>query len=63
MKASTRNVEENAFKKFIRKFGNNNISEITSQEIQHFLLNSGLSGATRGLRKSYYKLFLIMLQE
>lgn len=57
IKASTRNVEENAFKKFIRKFGNNNISEITSQEIQHFLLNSGLSGATRSLRKSYYKLF------
>ncbi|BAK58889.1 MULTISPECIES: tyrosine-type recombinase/integrase [Lactococcus] len=57
IKASTRNVEENAFKKFIRKFGNNNISEITSQKIQHFLLNSGLSGATRSLRKSYYKLF------
>lgn len=57
IKASTCNVEENAFKKFIRKFGNNNISEITSQEIQHFLLNSGLSEATRSLRKSYYKLF------
>ncbi len=57
IKLSTQNVEENAFKKFIRKFGSKNITEVTPQEIQFFLLNSGLSGTTRNLRKSYYKLF------
>ena len=57
IKVSTQHVEESAFKKFIRKFGNSNISEITSQTIQYFLLNSGFSSSTRSLRKSYYKLF------
>lgn len=57
IKVSTRHVEESAFNKLIRTFGDSNITEVTSQKIQHFLLNSRFSSSTRSLRKSYYKLF------
>lgn len=57
IKISTSYVEENAFKKFIKKYGEKNITEITSQDLQNFLFNQQISRETRKLRKSYYKLF------
>ena len=57
IKISTTYVEENAFKKFIKKYGEKNITEITSQDLQNFLFNQQISRETRKLRKSYYKLF------
>ncbi|MGI1836861.1 tyrosine-type recombinase/integrase [Lactococcus garvieae] len=57
IKISTCYVEENAFRKFLRKYGNREITNITSQEIQFFLFDLKVSKATRRLRKTYYKLF------
>lgn len=57
IKISTTYVEENAFKKFIKKYGEKNITEITSQDLQNFLFNQQISRETRKLRKTYYKLF------